>query len=180
MTNTPITDADLHTLREMCEAATPGPWADAGRPPCVVTNPPGPDHDVVVWGQDSNVAGQHDNWRDLTFIAAARNALPGLLDEIARLRRELVNSVEDVELHKYLLSGLGYSLQWEEDQPVIECDTCGFPLGEGHAHDCTSEARPERDEIERLRGENAELRDQLLAEQSATDIVKDLMDMEDE
>ena len=98
MTNKPIPDAELRQLRELCEGATPeetrelefasggpkkkralrttpepwrwnggkGVWSDGVRPPRKIVR--------TVRSADAQ------------FIAAARSALPRLLDEIERLR----------------------------------------------------------------------------------------------
>lgn len=70
----------------LAEKATPRPWQGAGRPPVIVTNPPGPEHDIVFWGPDSNVEGQHDNWADIWYAVAAANNYPTALAEIDALR----------------------------------------------------------------------------------------------
>jgi len=65
-----MTDAELQRLRALAQAATPGPWRD--------------NHVGAV----KNEAGRDIpiTYSDAAFIAAARNAMPALLDEIDRLR----------------------------------------------------------------------------------------------
>lgn len=66
--------------REMCEAATKGPWkAEAGE----------------VLSDDLScklIAFSVQRWQNTTFIATARTELPDALDEIVRLQKELAES----------------------------------------------------------------------------------------
>jgi hypothetical protein len=97
---TQFTPEFLAEQRKLAEKATPRPWAGAGRPPCLVTNPSGPDHEVVLWAPDSNVEGQHDNWNDIWYVQNAANHYPAALDEIERLQQvnaELLAVLEKVE-----------------------------------------------------------------------------------
>ena len=75
---------DYDALRKLEEAATPGPWTAVER-------------DIIMSGvlDVAEAAPQPDDYdaRQLSanaeFIAAARNALPQLLDELAELRAKL-------------------------------------------------------------------------------------------
>lgn len=78
-----MTSEDIKRLRALCEATTqPGPWT-------VMVNDPGKGgdgHSVVVdgngfWVADCGVAPD-----EAALIAAARTALPALLDEVERMR----------------------------------------------------------------------------------------------
>ena len=78
-----MTDDELKELRRLADAATPGPWY-AGH--------------SYEQGDPGTYVGQENDWRiivcddqeprveDAAFIAAAREAIPKLLDEIKRLR----------------------------------------------------------------------------------------------
>lgn len=79
-----MTAVELKELRALCEAATKGEWfAD--------------DHDsdgnAHVWGSDGDGICKTNNPTDAdanaAFIAAARTAVPALLDEVERLRAAL-------------------------------------------------------------------------------------------
>ena len=82
------TTPDLAELRRLAEAATPGPWRTeylmgAGNDllTAIIAGRATPD--------DLRVIGSTLAERDGKFIAAAVNALPGLLDELDELRAEV-------------------------------------------------------------------------------------------
>ena len=84
-----ITDAELQQLRELEQAATETPWAVGGRAQDA-------DAGVVAggrniwqgrWATDITSPGADLSDADAKLIAAARNALPRLLDEVERLRK---------------------------------------------------------------------------------------------
>lgn len=87
-----IHKSQLASWRAVCEAATPGPWrngiggvvqlSDAGKG-YPLDYYPGCADVVTTDGADSVVATEND----LEFIAAARTAMPALLDEVERLRK---------------------------------------------------------------------------------------------
>lgn len=98
---------EISRLRELASAATPGPWIKAGPWPHVaIWKPNGefdyetnsdteePDHVCDVHRSSMN---EHGEWQlsspeqdaNAAFIAAARTALPSLLDENDRLRAAL-------------------------------------------------------------------------------------------
>ena len=86
-----VSDAELDELRRLCSAATPAPWRamvegrdhSAGDSFIMIGREDDRDEDMYV-SRDSGPASTPD----LDFIAAARNYLPRLIDEIADLRRE--------------------------------------------------------------------------------------------
>lgn len=85
----PIADDELWRIRERCEAATIGPWKASVE---------GRDHtsasDVIFTGRPEvgvEVAG--GSAADYDFIASARQDVPRLLDEVARLRRLASNAL---------------------------------------------------------------------------------------
>ena len=49
---------------------------------------------------------------------------------------ELQQAADERDIMFYELQANHYSLELDGDQSHIECDGCGFPLGEGHADDC--------------------------------------------
>lgn len=103
-----MSDAELAALAELADRATPGPWhvrilddAQAMNLVAVSTRPdqgpgerwPDFDHTVLVAAtlvqQPRYVSIADERWdENAAFIAAARTAVPRLLAEIERLRRE--------------------------------------------------------------------------------------------
>lgn len=84
---------DTNHLRALCEAATPSPWTwdDDDRPDALLGPPYGvewlpnePQRERIIT-TDSGCYGP--NAADRAFIAAARTAVPELLDENERLRK---------------------------------------------------------------------------------------------
>lgn len=95
MTANRLTEAELEELRRLCERVDPAPWRAMIE---------GRDH---MSGDSFIMIGREDDRRedmyisrdsgpapspDLDFIAAARNYLPYLLDELVRLRSECDSS----------------------------------------------------------------------------------------
>jgi hypothetical protein len=82
-----MTHEQLQILRALCEKATPGPWeyhkSESG--------------DGVLCPRGGYVVevGHGTTNNDAAFIAAARDALPALLDEVERLRERL----DDIQQH---------------------------------------------------------------------------------
>ena len=97
-----ITEERMKELKELAEKATPGPW-EAG---------------YSHWGQSDVIALRHDSIdghvglkngipfvrvaqhseiliKDAEFIAAARQAVPELIQEIERLKREVTTALTD-------------------------------------------------------------------------------------
>lgn len=76
----PLTDEEIAELRKLDAAATPAPWVSAG-----TTVFGGKRGDVAIngTGYEGEFLGD-----DPLFLAAARNALPRLLDELERRRAE--------------------------------------------------------------------------------------------
>lgn len=80
----PVTPPDIAALRALSEAATAGPWHHGENLWACVTSKPDGHGRVLATASCS----RGENARaDAALIAAARNALPGLLDEVERLRR---------------------------------------------------------------------------------------------
>lgn len=80
-------NVDIEKLRALLAAATPGPWAyyDDIRPDVrSAANRGG----FMGAGHIATVSRYDGNTNDAAFIAAAREALPELLDEVERLRAE--------------------------------------------------------------------------------------------
>lgn len=121
-----MTPAELAELRRIEQAATPGPWGveyDGPDGACVRTEQP--ETDMPHLSKEKHVAcycfnGQLENPEaDATFIAAARNALPALLDEVERLQA----IVRDLAKHDPGEGGL-------EGEPMY-CRFCnGAPTGD--------------------------------------------------
>ena len=82
-------------LRRLCEAATPGPWLPNPKL-CDVTAacPDGVTPSGVMSGVMSGVGpfvyvARVQEYRDVSFIAEARTALPALLDYVEKLEGEI-------------------------------------------------------------------------------------------
>lgn len=79
-----MTDAEIKNLRDLMRAATPGPLTvmarNAGEQCVAVVN-------QLELVPPNGVELAHEK-ADADFLAAAVNALPGLLDEVERLRRD--------------------------------------------------------------------------------------------
>jgi hypothetical protein len=87
-----IQDKTLQKWRELASAATPGPWYDE-----LAAEPPSPGIETetgscVAFAQIRE--GEEFDHADARFIAAAREAVPQLLDEVERLREALAASGE--------------------------------------------------------------------------------------
>lgn len=83
-----MTPADIKRLRELCDKATPGPWHNNGPFEKAFE-----DHGwrAIAGSKFVHVARKYQQPYpqcavDADFIAAARTALPELLDEVERLR----------------------------------------------------------------------------------------------
>lgn len=76
-----LSDLELEAIQRRCDATTPGPWKSMVE---------GRDHTsgdsfILTGGEDFDLAGA--TIADLEFIAAARQDIPKLLEEIRMLRR---------------------------------------------------------------------------------------------
>lgn len=120
-----ISDEQLKQWRKLAEKATTGPWKrEGGVPPSVVTE--------AFWRADSfpenrkiyndtNLIGIYmgicrgnekttdweGQWNDLEFIAASRESVPALIDEVERMR-------EDAELAARLTDALMSLVKYED------------------------------------------------------------------
>lgn len=77
---------DTATLRALAEAATKGPWEAYTVPQ---TRTEAPYIAVEVGETEVRIARFEGGHYDAAFIAAARTAVPALLDEVERLRAEV-------------------------------------------------------------------------------------------
>lgn len=84
-----MTNDELKRLRELADAATPGPWRASGS---IVRAGTAPGEGPIVH-EGGRVTDASMANADL--IAAARAALPALLDEIERLQEELRVAAQD-------------------------------------------------------------------------------------
>jgi len=92
MTKHTITEAELELLRKLADAASPPPWRSmiegrdhySGDNFIMIGREDDRDEDLYLH-RDSGLAGTADH----DFIAAARNYIESLLDEIDRLRGAL-------------------------------------------------------------------------------------------
>ena len=74
-----MTDAELQHLKDLCAAATPGPWEASGDPQC--------DGGGICAATHGRFVLVLSDATDAAFIAAAREALPKLIAEVERLER---------------------------------------------------------------------------------------------
>jgi hypothetical protein len=96
-----LTDDDVKRLRELLAKATPGPWRSqrAGNAPChgalvgqsAILELPRPYNEAYIAERKLREVSLFTD-DDADLIAAMRNALPDLLDEIDRLRAELAEA----------------------------------------------------------------------------------------
>lgn len=114
-----MTPERIAELRRLCEAATPGPWVaatwageDFGWSAC------GPVHEE---SDDDTPEGPNQDLakRDADFMSAARIAVPELLDEVERLRKE-VDIARDVAGHAFV-AGASW---WQS----AKCGATPFPF----------------------------------------------------
>jgi hypothetical protein len=122
---------DLSALRALCEQATPGPWRtyrcssvdydNETASACGIDGPPNKHgHDARICYDASYDECHHVMSRaDADLIAAARTALPALIDEVSRLRGEVERMERDkdgaydernrcVAAMAYMAVGLGW------------------------------------------------------------------------
>lgn len=95
-------------LRKLCDAATPGPWftwrTERGR--MSVQIPQG-------WLLEMMPYGTAD---DAEFIAAAREAVPRLLDEVEKLRCDLGEDMESLIVERNALQNALIAIQLRNDK----------------------------------------------------------------
>lgn len=131
-----ITPDDIAKLRELCEKATPGPWewwdgnpwhADAPNHPLRQGNPP----TVFRTGDSSDgffykEGAKEQSKEDTKFIAASREWLPLLLDELERLEDAAVYTLPcgHHSSHERSVSGTQYVRGYPEDVDGDWCEVC--------------------------------------------------------
>ena len=86
-----VSDAELDDLRRLCASAAPAPWRamvegrdHSSGDSFIMVGPDGDRDEDMYVTRDSGPASTSD----LDFIAAARNYLPRLIDEVVERRRE--------------------------------------------------------------------------------------------
>lgn len=157
-----MTDADINQLRDLLRAATPGPWKnhtheeDEGSDWATISATPVVARSGYKWTPTVGVCDGGDsveNAKNATLIVAAVNALPGLLDEIERLKRAC--SMLNDEVSQTLGRALGYP-KFCDDQKNFPgaTDADGVCVGDHVAESLAAEASKE---IERLRADAARL-----------------------
>ena len=77
----------LDAWQELCDAATEGPWILTAEEPHGIACLMAPNDSLLMLDRDGMACV--DKPEDARFIAAARTAMPVLLDEVRRLRAEL-------------------------------------------------------------------------------------------
>lgn len=84
-----MTDQEIRRLREMANAALGGPWGVGQRAPGEWEVVLPIDHASIAGVPVAGVYGTLKRKETAAFIAAARTAVPALLDELERLRTDL-------------------------------------------------------------------------------------------
>jgi len=91
-----ISDSEMKRLQKLCKGATPGPWAaSVGGPWAASAGGPSPAWVVTADTGRGEVTVAETDRRDAEFIAAARTALPVLLDEVRQLRAEMAEGAAE-------------------------------------------------------------------------------------
>lgn len=101
-----MTDDDIKNLRALCEKAAPGPWGQAGTAEKPYPSVSSADRmrGYQVHSMDHLIDRPErqfmwEQWNhDAAFIAAARSAVPALLDEVERLRALVESARSDALL----------------------------------------------------------------------------------
>ena len=95
-----MTTEELKRLRELCDAATGGPWSvrSLWHGGFAVFGPPNPllRADGKPWKNGKTKCDVANTDEDNAFIAASRTALPALLDEVEKLRRDYLTVADAV------------------------------------------------------------------------------------
>lgn len=86
--NDAVSDAELHSIKERCNKATPGPW---------ISYVEGRDHFsgsnfIMTGGGDLEIHG--GTIEDQEFVAHARQDIPRLIKEIERLKKVIDDKKE--------------------------------------------------------------------------------------
>lgn len=98
---------DLAALRGLCEQATPGPWREGSVEKEAVFCEHGCSFGPGIERNLLRLNKHFPHEADAAFIAAARTALPALLDEVERLRElahEMVGYVDEFFRDKWGLT----------------------------------------------------------------------------
>lgn len=81
-----FTDEDLVRIRQLCDAATPGPWK------AFIEDRDHESGSSFIQTADADIELTGATMADYDFIASARQDVPRLLDEVRRLRDLLPNA----------------------------------------------------------------------------------------
>jgi hypothetical protein len=154
-----MTDIDIAAARALCDAATPGPWVGGWEGQSFVVR--ATDGSEVT--RQTFAVGFGEDWAsdafrddcdnaDAAFIAAARDLVPALLDEVERLRGEHI--------------GLGWFCRecrlwikpWEQGDPPLsmtcpQCDNRAFTWTGAQVE--RDEARAEVERLQRIISEHS-------------------------
>ena len=97
-----MTDEEIARLKGLCEKATPGPWRcddvliHQDDLPATYAISDEDEQSIAVLGQIQGIKGRQII-RNAEFIAAAREAIPALCDEVERLRGALECAVRAMD-----------------------------------------------------------------------------------
>ena len=164
---------DYEQLRKLAAGATPGPWV--WRLPTVPLDGPYADgfveapkrlsqhgYNIQVLGEDHG-DGDHPYTtyrQDCAFIAAAREAVPALLDERDRLAAEVVALREALRLHLQAELGLFDAIKHGDaaHQEWLSSEIAHWFAEAGRSHEKLTDPSPAVAEVLRLveRGRKAE------------------------
>ena len=133
---------DTKHLRALANAASPGPWTPAH----------GSRRWVDIHVPQEDVAANHD--ADAAFVAAARTAVPELIDEVERLTRERAEIISDLVVADRQVRDLEQRLAERERISAIQGEQLAhYALESGFAKGRLDIVRRARDEAcDRLRG----------------------------
>lgn len=154
-----MTDAEIKNLRDLMRAATPGPLTvmarNAGEQCVAVVN-------QLELVPPNGVELAHEK-ADADFLAAAVNALPGLLDEIERLRRDGFDPRHPVA-QNLIGRNARLSIALDIVRDILADDCEPTPITAEHwapihdqAQSVVRERNELRQEVERLRADAARL-----------------------
>ena len=109
-----MTDAELQAIRELADKATPGPWEHRfeNGGPGVFFGKTLEQH-ICRYTSGRGNGGKEERSANAAFIAAAREAVPALLDEVAELREEMESSDQLSDRQSKLLTGVVNAIRGE-------------------------------------------------------------------
>jgi hypothetical protein len=112
-----MTEAEIQRLRELCNAATAGPWERYLSDGCHGWR-------ISPTWEKYAVLGDMMAGKDAVFVSAARTALPALLDAVTALKEENARLLEDNHRLSEAAEWVKTMLPEMECRGDEECDHC--------------------------------------------------------